>query len=102
MIFIAILAHHTTLPIYAFESELFFDNILFLSFKKKPPSQTYTQIYKETNKKNFLGHSITNSAIHCVSYIQKTTSNLSCSVCIFINTYIVNIKYMSIHNNTQI
>ena len=56
--------------------------------KLKLPLQTHTWIYKETNKINLvLSQSVVNSAIHRVSYIQETTSNLLHSACIFMHTY---------------
>ena len=107
MIFIAILAHHTTLAYYAYQSKLHFlrNAMIFCSLVKIITTHAHEFIKKQI-KKFFLGQSVVTLATHCVSSIQ-TTSNLLCGKCIFIHThtkrhlYVYTQKYANItYTNT--
>ena len=54
MIFIAILGHHTTLTYYTYKSKLYFiQNKMMIFCSLVKITTATTQIYKETNKKEF-------------------------------------------------
>ena len=100
MIFIPILAHHTTLAYYAYKSKVYFLRNAMMIFCSLIiiTSHTHTQIYKETNKKKFFFFSRStwrNFWLHVVSHTSRRQPQIYHTAYVSSYTHILNIIHTS-------